>query len=224
MNPYQTRIEGQQRMTRILHLDSSPGDDLTSYSRRVSADLVKALVASSPEAQVHYCDLARQPPPHVDGALRAGWTTSVDQRSPPLVQAVTRSEGYIAELIAADIVVIGAPMYNFSVPSTLKAWIDHILIAGQTFRYTAEGKPEGLVLGKKSFLVLARGGVYSNGPMTAIDHQEPYLRAVLGMIGIIDVQSILVEGVAFGPDRAQAALDQAREAAIHLATSLRIAA
>lgn len=107
-------------------------------------------------------------------------------------------------------------MYNFSVPSPLKAWIDHVLIAGQTFRYTAEGKPEGLLHGKKAYLALARGGVYSNGPFTAYDHQDSYLRAVLGFIGITDVEAVVVEGVAFGPDYAGAALVRAREQALQL--------
>lgn len=211
-------------MTRILHIDSSPESESTSYSRRVSAELVDTLVASRAPAAVTYRDLTLAPPPHITGALRAGWRTATDQRTLPEVEVVTRSEGYIAELKAADVLVIAAPMYNFSVPSTLKAWLDHVLIAGQTFRYTPEGKPEGLVVGTEAFLVLARGGVYSQGPLAAIDHQEPYLRAVLGLIGITNVRSVLVEGIAFGPAQADAALARARDDVARVVTSLPVAA
>lgn len=200
-------------MTSILHIDSSAEGPDTSYSRRVSAALVQSLTTANPDARVTYRDVVKSPPPHIDGALRSSWMTTADQRSPAQVEVVTRSEGYIGELTAADVIVIGAPMYNFTIPTVLKAWIDHVLIAGQTFRYTPEGKVEGLVHRKKAYLALARGGIYSEGPAAALEHQESYLRGVLGFIGITDVEVVRVEGVGLGPDQARTALDIALVAA-----------
>jgi FMN-dependent NADH-azoreductase len=145
-------------------------------------------------------------------ALRTGWSTTPDRRTPEEISVVSRSERLIAEMKSADEIVIGAPMHNFSVPSSLKAWIDHVVIAGQTFRYTADGKPEGLLTGKRGFLVLASGGVYSHGSLARIDHLEPYLRAVLEFIGISDLTTIRAEGLAFGPTHATAAVDAAKRA------------
>lgn len=187
----------------ILHIDCSPGSPSMSYSRQASAALVAAL--ADPDDEVVYRDLAQAAPPHIDGALRAGWTAEADQRSSAQVEVVTRSEGLIAELKRADIVVIGSPMYNFTVPSTLKAWIDHVAIAGQTFRYTATG-PEGLLSGKRAYLALASGGVYSHGPFVGVEHLETYLRAILGFLGIRQVDVVRVEGSAYGPDAARDAL------------------
>lgn len=195
----------------ILHIDSSPGDMATSYSRRVSAALVASL-GQGGDADVTYRDLAQSAPPHVDGALRSGWMSDASERSPAQVEIVTRSEGLIAELKHADVVVIGSPMYNFTVPSSLKAWIDHIAIAGQTFRYTAQG-PEGLLTGKKAYLALASGGVYSQGPFASAEHLETYFRSLFGFLGFDSVEAVRVEGSAFGPEAAEAALAGALEQA-----------
>jgi FMN-dependent NADH-azoreductase len=196
-------------MGRILHIDASVENPQESYSRRVSAAVVSALTANRPEAAVSYLDLAFAPPPHIDRGLKAGWMTPAEQRTPNQAAAVARSEAYISELKAADVLVIGSPMYNLSVPSSLKTWIDNISIAGQTFRYTADGAAEGLLLGKKAYLALARGGIYSEGPASAFDYQEPYLRAVMGFLGVTDVEVIRAEGVAINPEIAQAALEAA---------------
>ena len=201
---------------KILHLDCSPGDAGTSYSRQVSAVLAAGL-SREQSADVQYRDLARSAPPHIDGALRSGWTSDAGSRTPAEVEIVTRSEGLIAELKRADAVVIGSPMYNFTVPSTLKSWIDHIAIAGQTFRYTAEGKPEGLLTGKQAFLALASGGVYSQGPAASLEHLETYLRAIFGFLGFSAVHVVRVEGIAFGPDAARDALAEAISKASELA-------
>ena len=116
------------------------------------------------------------------------------------------SDALIGELVTADVIVLAVPMHNFGIPSTLKAWIDHVVRAGRTFIYS-EGGPEGLLKGKRLILVLASGGVYSNGPAKQLDFQEPYLRAVLGFIGLTDIEVVRVEGVAMsaiGADKAVA--------------------
>lgn len=195
----------------ILHIDCSLGDTDTSYSRQLSAALVASLTQDG-TADATYRDLAKSPPPHIDGALRSGWTSEAGSRTPAQVEIVTRSEGLIAELKRADILVIGSPMYNFTVPSTLKAWIDHIAIAGQTFRYTAQG-PEGLLTGKTAYLALASGGIYSQGPGAGVEHLDTYLRGLLGFLGFAKVETVRVEGIAFGPDAAKAALAGALERA-----------
>lgn len=115
----------------------------------------------------------------------------------------------IEEVEAADILVIAAPMYNFSIPSTLKAWIDHVTRAGRTFRYGAAG-PEGLLKGKKVFVVTARGGIYSDGPAKVMDFQEPYLHAMLAFLGLVDVRFIHVEGLQISPESASAGIERAR--------------
>ena len=133
---------------------------------------------------------------------------------PRSIESMALSDALIDELFAADTIVVAAPMHNFGVPSTLKAWIDHISRAGRTFSYGANG-PQGLLKGRKAILVLASGGVYSNGQMKAFDFTEPYLRAVLGFLGITNVDVVRVEGVAMsavGPEKAVAsAMARSRE-------------
>ena len=122
------------------------------------------------------------------------------------IGALTLSDALIGELVTADVIVLAVPMHNFGIPSTLKAWIDHVVRAGRTFIYS-EGGPEGLLKGKRLILVLASGGVYSTGPAKQFDFQEPYLRAVLGFIGLTDIEVVRVEGVGMntpGPEKAVA--------------------
>ena len=123
--------------------------------------------------------------------------TPAEQRTPEQAQTVQISDALVDELLAADVIVIGAPMYNFSVSSTLKAWIDHIVRIGRTLQYTATG-PVGLVSGKKVFIVTATGGVYSEGPAKAYDFLGTYLRSVFGFIGMTDVTFVQAEGLAMG--------------------------
>ena len=122
--------------------------------------------------------------------------------------ACALSDALVAELAAADILVIASPMYNFGMSSTLKAWFDHVLRAGLTFRYTAEG-PEGLMTGKKAVVIESRAGCYSEGPGAALDGQEPHIRTLLGFIGITDVTFVRAEKLAFGPEAADAAIAEA---------------
>jgi FMN-dependent NADH-azoreductase len=150
--------------------------------------------------------VAENPPPHVGRAFVSALQTQPEQLTQEQAEAVAFSDSLIAELSAADILVLAVPMHNFGLPSTLKAWIDHVVRAGSTFSYSASG-PMGLLKGKRAILVLARGGVYSNGPTKPFDFQEPYLRSILGFIGITDVDVVYVEGVAnsaIGPEKALA--------------------
>ena len=193
-------------MKNILLIQSSPRGS-ASLSQKVAQSVVDDLQARYPGGKVVARDLAQNPPPHVGLDFIAGSYAPPEKRTREQAKAIAVSDVLIDELLAADVVVIGAPMHNFGPPSTLKAWIDHIARAGRTFSYGANG-PEGLIKGKRAILVLARGGVYSNGPAKSFDFQEPYLRTVLGFIGITDVSIVHVEGVgssAIGPDKAVAA-------------------
>jgi FMN-dependent NADH-azoreductase len=158
----------------ILHIDASASDLATSHTRRLSKELVERLKATKPDATVTYRDLVADQLPHVDMTIRHAWMPEHGD-DPKLAETMNRSKVLVDELKAADVVVIGAPMYNFTVPSTLKAWIDHVSIAGQTFSYTAEG-PRGLVSGKVH-LVLSSGGIYSQGPFAANDHLSTWKRS-----------------------------------------------
>ena len=197
-------------MTTILHIDSSAEDADTSHSRRISARLVEALKQAHGDASVVRRDVHADQPPHVGAGLRASWVAEKDRRTPDQVETVARSEGLIDELKDADVVVIGSPMYNFTVPSTLKAWIDHVAIAGETFRYTEKG-PQGLLENKKAYLALSSGGVYTEGPASGLEHLGSYLTGVLGFMGIEDVETVRAEGVAMGPDKDEAAMKAAYE-------------
>ncbi len=192
----------------ILHIDASASDAVTSHSRRLSAELVEKLKAANPGAVVVYRDVAADPLPHVDMTIRQAWVPEGEKDS-SLTATATRSKAMVDELKAADVVVIGSPMYNFTIPSTLKAWIDHIAIAGQTFRYTETG-PKGLLTGK-AYLALSSGGVYSQGPFAPAEHLATYLAAILGFLGIGDVQIVRAEGVAYGPEQDKAAMKAAQE-------------
>jgi FMN-dependent NADH-azoreductase len=142
--------------------------------------------------------------PHLDGETFVAMGTDAGQHSSRQKEVVALSDELITELEAADTIVLAVPMYNFSIPSTLKAWIDHVARRGRTFRYTEKG-PEGMLKNKKVFVLAARGGVYSKGsPAAAIDFQEPYLRTVLGFLGMTDVTFVHFEGLAMGPEAASA--------------------
>ncbi|MDB6020643.1 MAG: azoR, partial [Pedosphaera sp.] len=187
---------------------------LESYSEKVARFIVSDLEKRDSCANVVVRDLAQHPPPHVGQAFVGGLFTGPEQRTPEQTQSLAVSDVLIDELLAADIIVVAVPMHNFGLPSTLKAWIDHVVRAGRTFSYSQKG-PEGLLKGKRVILVLASGGVYSDGPAKPLDFQEPYLRAILGFIGLNDVDVVRVEGVAvsaIGPEKAVAsAMARSRE-------------
>jgi FMN-dependent NADH-azoreductase len=191
----------------ILHVDSS-ALGTHSVTRELGRAIVDATLRQHPRADVVYHDLAAEALPH--------WAPSADASDP----AARAGSALLDEFLAADLVVIGAPMYNFSIPSTLKAWIDRIAVAGKTFRYGANGH-EGLVHGKRVVIVSARGGIYSEGPAAAMDFQEDYLRTVFGFLGVKDIDVVRAEGVNLSPDAKQRALATAHAS---IASHERIAA
>lgn len=194
-------------MSQILLVTSSPRGD-ASHSSRIARSLVDQLAKGDPSSKVVVRDLFKEPLQHIGEDFVSALGTPAEQRSPAQAAAVALSDRLVTELLAADVVVIASAMINFGVSSTLKSYIDHILRGGATFRYTPNG-PEGLVKGKKAYIVQASGGVYSEGPAKAANFQDTYLKHVLGFIGITDVEVIHIEGVAFGPEATEKALTAA---------------
>ena len=193
-------------MSHLLVINSSAaGRD--SVSRVLVADAVGKLLEADPGVHVTHRDLGENPPPHLISqtlnGVRGTATTDIEFAARRL------SDELIGELKAADTVVIGAPMYNFSVPTTLRAWFDHVLRAGVTFKYV-DGAVRGLLGGKRVIIIESRGGLYSEGPAQAIDFQEPYLRHLLGFIGITDVTFVRAEKIGDGPQARTAAIEGAK--------------
>jgi FMN-dependent NADH-azoreductase len=195
-------------MTTILHINSS-ARTTGSISRDVTAEFVTRLLVADPAAAVVERDVASTPLPHLTAQVLGAFFTPVASRSAQQIADASLSDTLVAELKAADVIVIGAPMYNFSVTSSLKAWIDHVARAGQTFQYTDKG-PVGLLTGKKVTVFTARGGVYTSGPGQAMDFHETYLRAVLGFMGLDDITFVHSEGLAMGDEAVATALAQTR--------------
>ena len=206
----------------LLHIDSSILGD-HSVSRKVSAAAVAALRAADPGLKVTYRDLDATPAPHQSGALMAARGLNPAARNADQAREVAEADAVLDEFLAADVVVIGAPMYNFGIPSQLKSWIDHLAVAGKTFRYSEAGV-EGLAGGKRVILASSRGGFYgAGGPAAFLQHQESYLRGFFGFIGIPDVEVVSAEGVNYGPDHKQKALDGAVAEAAGLGRALQAA-
>jgi len=183
---------------KLLHIDSSALGS-HSVSRQLTADIVAELKQHAPILAVSYRDLTAEPLPH--------WTPVADATDP----AAMLGNRMLEEFLAADVIVIGAPMYNFAIASQLKAWIDRILVTGRTFRYTANG-PEGLVSGKRVIVASSRGGFYGKDTSAAaMDFQEPYLRAAFAFIGIGNVEFVRAEGLAVSEQHRAEALKNARD-------------
>jgi FMN-dependent NADH-azoreductase len=192
-------------MTNVLIIDSAATGD-KSVSRKLTSEFETQLRARDPQVRIVHRDVGRETIPHLTEETVSAIRGAPETDAGRVTQAL--SDQLIAELQAADLIVIGAPMYNFGITSTLKAWFDHVLRAGITFRYTAAG-PEGLVTGKRAVVVEARAGLYSEGPASVMDHQEPHLRTLLGFMGITDVTFVRAERLAFGPEAASAAVTEA---------------
>jgi FMN-dependent NADH-azoreductase len=192
-------------MKTILAVTSSLSGE-ASVSNRLVDQFLAQLREAHPGARILRRDVGAEPLPHLDQATVSAIRGEPQTEAARAARAL--SDTLIDELRAADLIVIGAPMYNFGIASTLKAWFDHVLRAGITFRYTASG-PEGLLKGKKAVVVQSRAGLYSEGPAAGMDGQEPHLRTLLSFIGITDVEWVRAERLAFGPEAAEAAIDGA---------------
>ena len=186
---------------KLLHIDSSVLGD-ASVSRRLSAEIVARLQAAHPDLEVVTRDLAAAPLPHITGPLVAATRTPAAGEPPA---AFADDFAALDEFLAADVVVIGAPMYNFSISSHLKAWLDRLAVPGKTFGYV-DGGPKGLCGGKRIVVASSRGGVYTAGPFMPNDHQETYLRALFGFFGVTDITFVRAEGLNMGPDKRDASI------------------
>lgn len=197
-------------MATVLRLDSSIRSNL-SVSRQLTSEFITAWKNAHPGDQIVERDLAANPAPHVSESMMGAVFTPPTLRSATQSRDAALADELILELLSADVLVIGAPMYNLSVSSALKAWIDHVARAGVTFKYTEKG-PVGLITGKKAYVFTARGGIYSRGPAKALDFHETYLRSVLGFLGITDVTFVHAEGLSMGAEIADQALVDSRSA------------
>jgi FMN-dependent NADH-azoreductase len=199
---------------KLLHIDSSVLGP-HSVSRKVSAAIVDRLLKTTPGLDIVYRDLTTAPLSHLSGVHLAAAQGAV-QGDASLQQDLAIGQAVLDEFLAADIVVLGAPMYNFTIPSQLKAWIDRIVVAGKTFSYSANG-PQGLAGNKRVIVAISRGGFYgADTPMAALEHLETYLRGVFGFIGLTNLELISADGIQIGPEYREKALASALEAVTNL--------
>jgi len=206
----------------ILQINSSARpfvDGTGSYSTRLASELVERLRAAHPAATLTVRDLARTPHPVLDETTLQALYTAAEHRSPAQAQRVALDDALIAELQAADLIVLGVPMYNFGVPAQLKAWFDAIARAGVTFRYTEKG-PVGLIQGKTVYAMLTRGGQHRGRPT---DQVVPYLQTMLGFLGMTDLRLIYAEGLAMGPQAEAAAIAEAKAEIARIASEAQLA-
>lgn len=195
-------------MPRLLHIQSSPNLG-NSLSRTLSEKFVQTWTRNHKNVEVEVLDLVADSLPHLGPDLLEALARPPSERTPEMSSAAARSHALIEQLEAADILVIGSPMINFTICTQLKAWFDYVSIAGRTFKFSAPGIAKGLLFGKKAFVIEARGGDYADVPMNAFDFQEPLLRFLLGFMGIFDVSFIRAEGMR---QRVDEAADIARHA------------
>ncbi|CUA81885.1 MULTISPECIES: FMN-dependent NADH-azoreductase [Gulbenkiania] len=199
----------------ILHLDSSVLGG-QSVTRLLTGALVDALRRAHPQSEISYRDLAAEPITHLSGEILGANFTPEAEWNDVQRREKACTETLLNEFLSADVVVIGAPMYNFSIPSQLKAWIDRVAAAGRTFKYTEAGAV-GLAGGKKVYIVSGRGGVYSTGQGQLMDFQEDYLKTVLGFLGITDIEVVRAEAVNMGQAQREAAIRTAQDVIATLA-------
>lgn len=195
----------------ILHIDSSINGKKSS-SGHLSRAIVERLITLQPTAVVVRRDLALHPLPYFDAGASGGIDANASGQLTTNTGGEPVEKHVLAEFMWADVIVVGAPMYNFGVPAQLKTWIDYLAVAGVTFRYTANG-PEGLAGGRHVYIASSRGGIYGEGtPMAAMDHQESYLKAVFGFFGIARIDVVRAEGMGLGGQAAASAIASAEEA------------
>jgi FMN-dependent NADH-azoreductase len=198
-------------MTTLLNIQSSP-NLASSASRAASKVFLEKYLANHPGAKVVDLDLAVNPPPHLGVHHLGAYFAPPEAHTPENKAALEASNAYVDQLLAADLVLIGTPMHNFSIASVLKSWIDNIARAGRTFKYTDTGAV-GLLTGKKVVIIVGSGGVYSAGPYQAYEHAANYLKAILGLLGLTDVTVVRAEGLALGPEAAAKGVAAAATAA-----------
>lgn len=192
-------------MTNILVVNSSPNPD-NSVSRDMTRQFVEDWRLREPDVSVIYRDVGLKPPPHLDQATIGAYYTPHDALTDEQAFALALSNQIVEEAENADVIVIGSPMHNFGITSGLKTWIDHLARVGRTFNYTENG-PVGALGGRKVFILTARGGQYTGGaPAAAMDMQAPYLKTVLGFLGLADVTFVHAEGIAGGTEGKETAL------------------
>jgi FMN-dependent NADH-azoreductase len=206
-------------MSSVLFITSSLSGD-ASTSRLFGLELIDALRQDTPDARVVTRELTESSIPHLSMETLQALAQQPEQRTADQAARAAFADGLIEEVDAADVIVIAAPMYNFSLPSTLKAWIDHIARAGRTFRYTPNG-PQGLLKDKKVFVALAQGGKHTGSPM---DFVQPYLRGVLAFLGITDVSFVTAEGLAIDAENKAAGIAAARQQIATLFPAAQLAA
>ena len=200
---------------KLLHVDASILGQ-QSVSRQLSTAIVRRLRETHPDIEVRYSDLGAEPIGHLTAAHLAA-AQGAPPESPALREDLARGSRALEDFLWADLIVIGAPMYNFSIASQLKAWIDRVAVAGKTFRYTQSG-PEGLAGGKKVIVASSRGGFYGpDSPAASLDHQESYLRGIFGFLGVTDLRFLRAEGLNISADQRQAAIAAATAEAARLA-------
>ena len=187
---------------KILHIISSPRGE-ASQTIQLSEAIIKKLTAKNKNTSFTVRNLTVNPLPYIVDSHIQSFNTPTENRSLEHFEAIKLSDELLDELKDADTIVIGAPMYNFGIPAVLKSWIDHLARAGVAFTYTADG-PVGLVSGKKVYLAIGTGGIYSEGDSKALDFIEPYLRTSLGFFGLIDITAFRVEGVSVSALKDQA--------------------
>ena len=188
----------------LLNIQSSP-NMISSASRAVSKVFIENYVATHADTKVVDLDLVRDPPSHFGPNHLRAFFAPAEEHEPENTAALEASDVYVSQLLEADILVLGTPMHNFGISSTMKSWVDNILRAGKTFNYTETG-PIGLLSGKEVVIVVGSGGIYSDGPMSAFEHCGNYLRDILTTIGLTDITILRAEGLAFGPDAAERGL------------------
>ena len=191
---------------KLLHIDSSILGD-ASASRALTREVVANLTSAESGVEVVYRDLSKDVTAHISGGTFVAKGTPAEQRSEMQQQEVALGEAILNEFMAADVIVVGAPMYNFTVPTQLKAWIDQICVAGVSFRYSETG-PEGLAKGKRVVIVATSGGIHAGTP-TGFAHED-YLKVVFGFLGITDIEVIRADGLNYGPDAKEAGFVAAR--------------
>jgi FMN-dependent NADH-azoreductase len=203
-------------MSNVLLVLSSPRGE-QSLSSKVARNLAEG-IAQKTGAALTVRDLGANPPAHIDSDFVVAATTQPESPTAAQKAAADQSDRLLAEVFAADTLVIGAAMINFAITSPLKSWLDNLAVRGKTFRYTEAGA-EGLLKNKKAYVVVASAGIYSDGPAKAIDFASPYIRHMLGFFGITDVEFVRVEGLAFGPEAAEKAVNAAFSRADALAAA-----